>query len=156
MGQGDMLFLPPGSSKLVRAQGTFVDDDELRAVVKHSRAQRAPEFHPELVRMPGEGGNGGGERDELFDQAVEIILATGRGSVSLLQRRLTVGYGRASRLVDQMYEAGIVGEYKGSQAREVLITPDEWQALKEQEAVRIRSAALEGDGVPDMLYDDDI
>ncbi len=131
MGQGDMLFLPPGSSKLIRAQGTFVDDDELRSVVKHCRAQRAPEFHPELVRGPGEGG-GAGERDELFDQAVDIIVSTGRGSVSLLQRRLTVGYSRASRLIDQMYAAGIVGEYKGSQAREVVVTPAEWEALKQQ------------------------
>jgi S-DNA-T family DNA segregation ATPase FtsK/SpoIIIE len=131
MGQGDMLFLPPGSSKLLRAQGTFVDDDELKAVVKHCREQRAPEFHPELVRSPGEGG-GPGERDELFDQAVDIIVATGRGSVSLLQRRLTVGYSRASRLIDQMYEAGIVGEYKGSQAREVSLTTEEWEALKQR------------------------
>ncbi len=131
MGQGDMLFLPPGSAKLIRAQGTFVDDEELRAVVKHCRQQRPPEFHPELVRGPGEG-NGAGERDELFDQAVDIIVATGRGSVSLLQRRLTVGYSRASRLIDQMYEAGIVGEYKGSQAREVVVTAEEWEALKQQ------------------------
>jgi S-DNA-T family DNA segregation ATPase FtsK/SpoIIIE len=63
---------------------------------------------------------------------VEIILATGRGSVSLLQRRLTVGYSRASRLIDQMYDAGIVGEYKGSQAREVIMTPEEWQAARGQ------------------------
>jgi len=131
MGQGDMLFLPPGSSKLIRAQGTFVDEDELRAVVKHCRGQRAPEFHPELVRTGGEGG-GPGERDEFFDQAVDIIVSTGRGSVSLLQRRLTVGYSRASRLIDQMYEAGIVGEYKGSQAREVVVTAEEWEAMKQQ------------------------
>ena len=111
----------------------------------HSRAQRAPEFHPELVRIPGEGGNGGGERDELFDQAVEIILATGRGSVSLLQRRLTIGYGRASRLVDQMYVAGIVGEYTGSQAREVLVTEEEWEAIKQQ---RNRDEAAETPDAP--------
>lgn len=131
MGQGDMLFLPPGSAKLIRAQGTFVDDDELRAVVKHGRTQGPPVFHPELVRSGGEGGPGG-ERDELFDQAVDIIVATGRGSVSLLQRRLTIGYSRASRLIDQMHEAGIVGEYKGSQAREVAVTAEEWEAMKQQ------------------------
>jgi S-DNA-T family DNA segregation ATPase FtsK/SpoIIIE len=132
MGQGDMLFLPPGSSKLIRAQGTFVDEDELRRVVKHAREQRAPEFHPELVRIPGADGGGATERDETFDQAVDIIVESGRGSVSLLQRRLTVGYGRASRLIDQMYAAGLIGEYKGSQAREVLVTKDEWEALKRQ------------------------
>jgi S-DNA-T family DNA segregation ATPase FtsK/SpoIIIE len=130
MGQGDMLFLPPGSAKLLRAQGTFVADDELRAMVKHVREQGQPNYHPELMRMPKAGGDGGGERDELFDDAVDIIIETGRGSVSLLQRRLTVGYSRASRLIDQMYDAGIVGEYKGSQAREVLLTKDEWNAIR--------------------------
>jgi S-DNA-T family DNA segregation ATPase FtsK/SpoIIIE len=132
MGQGDMLFLPPGSSKLVRAQGTFVDDEELRRVVKHAREQRPQQFHPELIRLPGSNGGGAGERDEFFDQAVDVILETNRGSVSLLQRRFNVGYSRASRLVDQMYAAGIVGEYKGSQAREVLVTKDEWEAMKAQ------------------------
>ncbi len=141
MGQGDMLFLPPGSSKLVRAQGTFVDDDELRAVVKYCRSQREPDFHPELIREPGAGGDGAEERDELFDDAVETIVASGRGSVSLLQRRFNIGYSRASRLVDQMYAAGIVGEYKGSQAREVLLTKEEWQALRAQ---RDREEAEEG------------
>lgn len=145
MGQGDMLFLPPGGSKLIRAQGTFVDDDELRAVVRHCREQRSPTFHPELVRLPG--GNGGGEgsdqRDELFDQAVDIILESGRGSVSLLQRRLTIGYGRASRLIDQMYAAGIVGEYKGSQAREVIVTKEEWEAMRRQRDTEERAEAAD-------------
>ena len=130
MGQGDMLFLPPGSSKLVRAQGTFVDDDELRAVVKHCNEQHPQQFHPELIRLPGETGGGATERDDLFDDAVDIVVQTRRGSVSLLQRRFNIGYSRASRLVDQMFEAGLVGEYKGSQAREVNVTKDEWEALK--------------------------
>lgn len=130
MGQGDMLFLPPGSSKLIRAQGTFVADEELRAVVKHCKEQQPQAFHPELTRMPSLEAAGGGERDELFDKAVEITLESGRGSVSLLQRRLTIGYGRASRLIDQMYAAGIVGEYKGSQAREVIVTKEEWEGMR--------------------------
>lgn len=142
MGQGDLLFLPPGSAKLVRAQGTFIADEELRRIVKHCREQGEPAFHPELVRMPGDGA-GDGERDELFDQAVDIVIETQRGSVSLLQRRLTIGYGRASRLVDQMYQAGIVGEYKGSQAREVNITKEEWEAIKAQ---RNREEAEEQQG----------
>lgn len=142
MGQGDLLFLPPGSAKLVRAQGTFIADEELRRIVKHCREQGDPAYHPELVRMPGEGGDSG-ERDELFDQAVDIVIETQRGSVSLLQRRLTIGYGRASRLVDQMYQAGIVGEYKGSQAREVNITKEEWEAIKGQ---RDREEAQEQQG----------
>ncbi len=130
MGQGDMLFLPPGQSKLVRAQGAFVADDELRGIVKHTKGQREQSFDAQLMRMPS-AGQSTGERDELFDQAVEHIIASGRGSVSLLQRKLTIGYGRASRLIDQMYEAGIVGEYKGSQAREVNLTLEEWTALRD-------------------------
>lgn len=129
MGQGDMLFLPPGSSKLVRAQGTFIADDELRSVVKHCHSQRQPTFNSELVRAP-KSGEDSGERDELFDQAVDIIIESGRGSVSLLQRKLNIGYGRSSRLIDQMALAGIVGDYKGSQAREVVVTKEEWATLR--------------------------
>jgi S-DNA-T family DNA segregation ATPase FtsK/SpoIIIE len=132
MGQGDMLFLPPGSHKLVRAQGTFVSDEELRETVKHCRAQCDSNYLSELTRAPSAGGEDSSERDVLFDKAVDIILQTGRGSVSLLQRRLTIGYGRASRLIDQMYEAGIVGEYKGSQAREVIVSKEEWDAARNQ------------------------
>jgi S-DNA-T family DNA segregation ATPase FtsK/SpoIIIE len=140
MGQGDMLFLPPGSAKLIRAQGTFVADEELRALVDHVRAQKEPNFHPDLIRMPKADGESSGQRDELFDQAVDIIIETGRGSVSLLQRRLTIGYSRASRLIDQMYDAGIVGEYKGSQAREVILSKEDWQAIR---AARDREEASE-------------
>ena len=132
MGQGDMLFLPPGSSKLIRAQGTFIEDDELRSVLKDLSEKAKPEFHHELQRLRPEGDDGGGERDPLFDKAVDIIVQTRRGSVSLLQRRLEVGYSRASRLIDQMAAAGIVGEYKGSQAREVLITDKEWEQIRKR------------------------
>ncbi|MCH8806799.1 MAG: DNA translocase FtsK [Planctomycetes bacterium] len=145
MGQGDMLFLPPGSSKLVRAQGTFIDDEELRRVVRHCRDQQKQDFNPELVRLRSSEAGSVTARDELFDQAVEFILESGRGSVSLLQRRLTVGYGRASRLIDQMYEGGIVGEYKGSQAREVLLSKDEWNAIR---ARRDAEEALESNVEP--------
>ena len=130
MGQGDMLFLPPGSSKLVRAQGTCIEDGELRAVLKDLSEKAKPEFHHELQRLRPESDEGGGERDPLFDKAVDVIVQTRRGSVSLLQRRLEVGYSRASRLIDQMAAAGIVGEYKGSQAREVLITDKEWEQIR--------------------------
>ncbi len=130
MGQGDMLFLPPGSHKLIRAQGTLLEDDELHRVIDHLTTQASPEFHPQLMKIKPKGLEECGERDPLFDEAVQIVLETRRGSVSLLQRRLTVGYSRASRLIDQMAEAGIVGEYKGSQAREVVMTLDEWNALR--------------------------
>lgn len=157
MGQGDMLYLPPGSSKLVRAQGTYLEDSELKNVINFLTERAKPEFHPELMQLRNQAASADGPRDELFDQAVEVVLQTKRGSVSLLQRRLTIGYSRASRLIEEMAAAGIVGEYKGSQAREVLITPDEWQELKVQEASRIRETALSADGgVPDDMFDDDI
>ncbi len=130
MGAGDMLFLPPGSAKLIRAQGTFIEDDELRAIVADLKTKAEPQFHHELTKLRPDAGEGGSDRDPLFDRAVEIIVETRRGSVSLLQRRLEIGYSRAARLIDQMAEAGIVGEYKGSQAREVLITRKEWQQIK--------------------------
>jgi len=135
LGQGDMLMLPPGSHKLLRAQGTLLEDGEVHAVLDDLATRAKPEFHPELMRIKTPGTEGDLQvRDPLFDDAVRIVLDSKRGSVSLLQRRLTVGYSRASRLVEQMAEAGIVGDYKGSQAREVLLTLEEWDALQAQVA----------------------
>ena len=131
LGRGDMLFLKPGTSDLIRAQGTFVADSEIRSVVGSLRNLGQPQYNDELVKLNCRSlGDGAAQRDELFNQAVEIVLVTKRGSVSLLQRRLQVGYSRASRIIDQMADAGLLGEYKGSQARECLITLDEWEELK--------------------------
>ncbi|MBN1845646.1 MAG: DNA translocase FtsK 4TM domain-containing protein [Sedimentisphaerales bacterium] len=143
LGQGDMLFLKPGTSDLVRAQGTYLSDQEIHRLVKFLRQVAQAHFHPELMQL-NQVDASNMEKDELFDEAVQVILETRRGSVSLLQRRLTIGYSRASRLVDQMAAAGIVGEYKGSQAREVLITMDEYEQIKKQMA---RDAA---DGYRDL------
>jgi S-DNA-T family DNA segregation ATPase FtsK/SpoIIIE len=145
MGQGDMLLLPPGSHKLVRAQGTFLEDSEIHAVLEDLASRAKPDFHPELLKIKTvETDVGDDLRDPLFDQAVRIILESRRGSVSLLQRRLTIGYSRASRLIDQMAAAGIVGDYKGSQAREVVMTLDEWNGLQAQVA-RDMEAGYEAD-----------
>jgi DNA segregation ATPase FtsK/SpoIIIE, S-DNA-T family len=132
LGQGDMLFLQPGTSNLSRAQGTYVDEKEIRAIVECVRNMAEPEYCQELMKLQSgaDPEAAEGERDGLFDQAVEIVLASQRGSVSLLQRRLQVGYSRASRIVDQMAEAGILGDYKGSQARECLLTLEDWQTMK--------------------------
>jgi DNA segregation ATPase FtsK/SpoIIIE, S-DNA-T family len=139
LGQGDMLFLPPGSHKLIRSQGTYLEDDEVHAVLDDLASRAKPEFHPELMRIRTADANAGSElRDPLFDQGVRIVCESKRGSVSLLQRRLTIGYSRASRLIDQMSEAGLVGEYKGSQAREVLMTIEEWDALKASVAADVQ------------------
>jgi len=131
MGQGDMLLLPPGSHKLLRAQGTFLEDGEIHAVLDDLASRAKPDFHPDLLKIKTVDADAGDDsRDPLFDDAVRIILESKRGSVSLLQRRLTIGYSRASRLIDQMAAAGIVGDYKGSQAREVVMTLEEWDAMR--------------------------
>ena len=136
LGLGDMLFLIPGTSHIVRAQGTFVSDAEINRVRDY--LERYPvEFSRELMQLQVGGGAAGKERgaalkdrDELYEPAIEIIVREGRGSCSLLQVRLGIGYGRAARLIDFMYEDGIVGEYKSGTSREVLYTWEEWEALK--------------------------
>jgi S-DNA-T family DNA segregation ATPase FtsK/SpoIIIE len=131
LGQGDMLFLKPGTSELVRAQGTFVDESEVQRIVKYLKEIAEPQFHPELTEL-GHIDTSEMVKDELFDDAVHIILESQRGSVSLLQRKLGIGYARASRIIEMMASAGILGEYKGSQAREVLMTLKEYEKLREK------------------------
>ncbi len=131
LGEGDMLFLKPGTSDLVRAQGTFVDEAEIKRIVKHLKAVAEPQFHPELTELK-KLDTSEMTRDELFDEAVRMVLETRRGSVSLLQRRLNIGYARASRIIEMMAAAGILGEYKGSQAREVTMTLEEYERVREQ------------------------
>jgi S-DNA-T family DNA segregation ATPase FtsK/SpoIIIE len=131
LGQGDMLFLPPGASKPIRGQGTYIDDKEIRDSVKLIKALAEAQYEPELVQIKATGNiDEEAAKDDLFDAAVRVVLETKRGSVSLLQRRLTIGYGRASRLIEAMAAAGIVGSYKGSQAREAQITVEEWDAMR--------------------------
>jgi S-DNA-T family DNA segregation ATPase FtsK/SpoIIIE len=143
LGKGDMLFLQPGTSTLIRAQGTYASDDEINRVVGFLECD--PCYVQELVQLKAHDsadGKGGfldslRARDELYEQAIEIILREGRGSVSLLQRALGIGYGRAARLIDFMAEDGIVGPYNGSNAREVLYTPEQWNHVKEENAQAI-------------------
>jgi len=147
LGQGDMLFLKPGTSDLVRAQGTFVDEMEVRRIVKYLKEIAEPQFHPELTQL-NRIDTSEMARDELFDDAVRIVLESQRGSVSLLQRKLSIGYARASRIIEMMAGAGILGEYKGSQAREVLMT------LKEYEKLRKRMEAEAEEGYKDLAEDE--
>jgi S-DNA-T family DNA segregation ATPase FtsK/SpoIIIE len=131
LGEGDMLFLKPGTSDLARAQGTFVDEGEIRRIVKHLKEVAEPQFHPELTQLKRVD-TSEMTRDELFDDAVRTVLETKRGSVSLLQRRLNIGYARASRIIEMMAASGILGEYKGSQAREVVTTLEEYERIRDQ------------------------
>jgi S-DNA-T family DNA segregation ATPase FtsK/SpoIIIE len=134
LGKGDMLFLQPGTSTLVRAQGTYASDQEITHVVNHLECD--PCYAQELIQLKtSESGKGLGEqqraKDDMYEPAVEIVVREGRGSVSLLQRSLGIGYGRAARLIDFMAEDGIVGAYNGSSAREVTISPEEWLQMKQ-------------------------
>jgi S-DNA-T family DNA segregation ATPase FtsK/SpoIIIE len=129
LGRGDMLFLPPTSSKLVRAQGCMVTDDEIERIVEHCKAQAEPHFEMEiknkLEKSESAGGvDDGGEDDALIAQAIEIIRETQRASTSSLQRRLRIGYTRAARIMDVLEERGIIGPARGSEPREILIDLD--------------------------------
>ncbi|HZZ73997.1 MAG TPA: DNA translocase FtsK 4TM domain-containing protein [Pirellulales bacterium] len=137
LGNGDMLFLWPGTSSLLRGQGTYLSDDEINRVVDYA-GMHEQQFVKELVQLKPKDAEGDGKkklphRDDLYEAAVDVVIREGRGSVSLLQRALGIGYGRAARLIDFMAEDGIVGDYKGSQAREVVITLEEWAAMTGQE-----------------------
>lgn len=136
LGNGDMLFLWPGTSALLRGQGTYVSDDEINAVVDHCSTGEQ-NFVQELVQLkvkaegdePVKPGSFK-KRDDLYEAAVDIVVREGRGSCSLLQRALGIGYGRAARLIDFMSEDGIVGQYNGSQAREVVISLADWETMR--------------------------
>ncbi len=125
IGRGDMLYLSPSSPKAIRMQNAFISSEEVEGIVEHIGKQKGYskmyELPSALEKKRGNGSGGTGERDELFDEAARIIVRHQQGSVSLLQRRLSVGYSRAARLVDQLEEAGIVGPFDGSKAREVRI-----------------------------------
>jgi S-DNA-T family DNA segregation ATPase FtsK/SpoIIIE len=125
LGNGDMLYLPSGSPKPVRLQNAFISADEVEAIVNHIGGQTGysrPFALPSIAERKKAGdGAGGGERDELFEEAARLVVRHQQGSVSLLQRRLKVGYSRAARLVDELEAAGVVGPYDGSKAREVLV-----------------------------------
>ena len=139
LGNGDMLFLWPGTSTLLRGQGAYVSDEEINSVVGFC-GQTAQQFVPELVQLKpagaddeAKGATAFSHRDDLYEAAIDIVIREGRGSVSLLQRALGIGYGRAARLIDFMAEDRIVGEYNGSQAREVLITLAQWSEMSGQQ-----------------------
>jgi S-DNA-T family DNA segregation ATPase FtsK/SpoIIIE len=124
LGNGDMLYLPPGISKPVRIQSPYISSEEVDRVTGFIQEQ--PGFKrvfelPSVIESRNRAYSSGGERDELFEEAARLIVRTQQGSVSLLQRRLKVGYARAARIVDELEAAGVVGPYDGSKAREVLI-----------------------------------
>jgi len=132
LGHGDMLFMPIGATKPIRVQGAFISDREIEALVEFVRGQAKPRYVPDVLATEAEEEDKGEEADdELFEEAVRVVMESGSASISLLQRRLRVGYTRAGRLIDMMEEAGIVGPFEGSKAREILMTWDSYRRSRE-------------------------
>jgi len=131
LGQGDMLYMPPGTSLPMRVHGAFVHDDEVHRVVEHLKQQGEPDYVDGLLEgtVQGETGDGVGsvtgftdpESDPLYDQAVEVVLKNRRASISSVQRHLRIGYNRAARLLEQMEQAGMVSAMQSNGNRDILV-----------------------------------
>ena len=146
IGKGDMLYAPLGIGKPIRVQGCFITPEEIERVVDYVKSTGEADYSDEVMRKieesvqekdkggksaaPAPQDEDSGEADELFPAAVDVVLELGQASVSMLQRRLKLGYSRAARLVDQMEEKGIVGPFEGSKPRALLITKEQWQEMK--------------------------
>jgi len=142
IGRGDMLYAPIGSTKPTRIQGCFVSDEEVEAVVEYVKRGKEAAYSEEVIQQieqqankaaaseNAEGGGEVGEEDEMLGAAIDVVLESGQASVSLLQRRLKLGYSRAARIVDQMEERGIVGPFEGAKPRKILVSKEQWQEIK--------------------------
>jgi S-DNA-T family DNA segregation ATPase FtsK/SpoIIIE len=146
LGKGDMLYIPADQSKPSRIQGTFVSEQEVNKVVEFLKNKNEPvQYTQEVITQPlsgwkkgglgGQGGSGGTDgKDALFEDALRLICQHDKASASLLQRRLSVGYARAARILDQLEEAGIIGPGEGSKPRDVLVkNADEYLAQQSQQ-----------------------
>jgi len=129
LGRGDMLFLPPGSSRLMRVHGPLVTEEEVTRVVDFLKKQGKPSYNDQILEAREEAvdaAEGDGELDEAYDDAVRIVIEMGKASTSVLQRRLRIGYGRAASLLDAMERAGIIGPPEGSKPRAVLVNKEDY------------------------------
>jgi S-DNA-T family DNA segregation ATPase FtsK/SpoIIIE len=136
LGNGDMLFLPPGTSRLIRIHGAFVSEKEIRKITDFLKHQGEPHYREEILEGESDGKEGtlldvGQLEDVLYEEAARFVVEAGRASTSLLQRRLRVGYGRAARLLDMMEHEGLVAPPDGSKAREVLVPPDYFEQVND-------------------------
>jgi S-DNA-T family DNA segregation ATPase FtsK/SpoIIIE len=137
LGQGDMLFKPLGTSRLQRVQGAYVSEEEIALIVEQTRAQRPQELDESLLELPevfereddDSGGDFDPDEDPLLDRAIEIVVQTQTASVSLIQRRLRVGYTRAGRLIDMLERRGIISGYEGSKPRKVLVAQEDLERV---------------------------
>ncbi len=140
LGRGDMLFFPVGKAKPERVQGCYVSDKEIEKVISFIKNQENPEYDSEIINQieiqsakdkssSGSGSKDSDGSDEMLEAAIEVVIEAGQASTSLLQRKLKLGYARAARIVDEMEDRGIVGQYEGSKPRKVLITKQQWQEM---------------------------
>ena len=168
VGKGDMLYAPIGNGKPLRVQGCFVSDAEVEAVASYVKENYITDYDQEVMeeieRKAIQTGNKAPssetelapedtDGDEMLPAAVDVILETGQASVSMLQRRLKLGYARAARIVDEMEEKGIVGPFQGSKPRAILVTKEQWEAMRSGQPTQMNFEDLDsGDvGVPDEL-----
>jgi S-DNA-T family DNA segregation ATPase FtsK/SpoIIIE len=138
LGLGDMLFMPPNYPRIIRLHCSYISVPEITRLVKFVKQQGTPTYDEKIVRAlksePGFEWEDTGEKDELYEKAVELILVTGQASASYLQRKLKLGYARAARIIDQMEQEGIVGPSEGSKPREFLVDPREYlEKMKKEE-----------------------
>ena len=157
VGKGDMLYAPLGQGKPKRVQGCFITDDEVQQVVnfvkKSNTAEYSADVMAEIDKKASESGkqqpaaaepeSSASDGDEMMPAAVEVILETGQASVSMLQRRLKLGYARAARIMDEMEEKGIVGPFEGSKPRQLLITREQWERMKDGSTEEFNQAVEE-------------
>lgn len=127
LGRGDMLFIKPGDAKPARGQCSFVRDEEIGRVIRFIKDQQAPTYDESITRhQAGAGGGGSDQNDEYYEEALRLVIESNQASVSILQRRLRLGYTRAARLIDMMEQNGIVGPYVGSKPRDILVDREQW------------------------------
>ena len=167
VGKGDMLFAPIGAGKPMRVQGCFVSDPEVEAVTSFVKENFNTDYDQsvmeEIERKAVQAGNGKAtvsdpepsqdelDGDEMLPAAVDVILETGQASVSMLQRRLKLGYARAARIVDEMEEKGIVGPFQGSKPRSILITKEQWLAMKNGQTGQLSLSEFDDSAVPEEI-----
>jgi DNA segregation ATPase FtsK/SpoIIIE, S-DNA-T family len=133
LGKGDMLMMPPGSSRVIRLHGAYISEQETAALIRWLKKLGKPELDPDVLRAPegdgGHGGEGGDNDDDLYDEAARLVVAERQASASFLQRRMRIGFSRAARLIDMMERDGLLGPSQGSKPREVLVKPDYFEEI---------------------------
>ncbi len=136
LGKGDMLFLRPGEEKLIRAQGSLVSDKEIDRVVEFIKSQAEPIYDEEILKEQHKSVLSNGEKDDLYDEAVRVIMESNQASVSILQRRMRLGYTRAARIIDTMEQEGLIGPFEGSKPRRILADREVWlkKGIAEEES----------------------